>query len=275
MRHSVLGGLSLFERDPTFSHTFSDVSVLALGLLAIHLDATGHLHHRALRALSGRTSMLSAGRATAVLWRLRLGGFIEPVTEFRSGRERVYRPQPAMVAAFRQRIRIEAEALALLHPRGRALLDAFDDTDIVIRLISSGMRRLIADLHEGRDGRNPLAGVDYSAMGFMITCAVCAAAYEAGRATPEGPVELSLSALARRFGVSRVHVRRVLRMLGEAGLWHDPADAHRFVLTPEFAERVSFRIGALYQGMLIALDDVDAQAGSGVISRSCEPASRA
>jgi len=51
---------------------------------------------------------------------------------------------------------------------------------------------------------------------------------------PRGPVKVSISALARQFGVSRVHVRTLLRDAASAGyiVWPDGIDAKVIVLPP-------------------------------------------
>jgi hypothetical protein len=239
VRDYALDGLAFNDRFPAQSRASADLSAQTLGMLAIHLDATCGLHHRGLRALSGRGGLVSAGRATALLWRMQALGLIAPAGKFERGKERIYKPLPAMLEAFRARLRVDFEALARIdEPTRRVVARYNDEPDLFVRLNSLIIARLLGDIvHRNRVQMQPLGGVNYLAMGHLITSAVAAEAFAAGRERPEGPVTLSLSALARRFDVSRAHVRRVIRILETIGLQSDPADHRRFVLTPAFRDR--------------------------------------
>jgi hypothetical protein len=96
----------------------------------------------------------------------------------------------------------------------------------------------------------PLGGVHYLALGFQITQAVAAQAIEDGAAAAEGPVTLSLSEMARRFEVSRAHVRRVVKVLETIGVQSDPTDRRRYVLTADFRDRFELYHGFLYAALL-------------------------
>ena len=62
-----------------------------------------------LRELSGKSGIVSAGTATAVLLRLQMIGYVTRA-EASNGHSRPYKPTAAMEAAFRDRMRIEFEA---------------------------------------------------------------------------------------------------------------------------------------------------------------------
>ena len=252
VRHSTLASLAFYDRAPEQSRACADISALSLGMLAIHLDANGGLHHRGLRALTGRGGMLSAGRATALLWRMRRLGFIAPDAEFARGKERSYKPLRAMIDAFRARDRIELEALAHIDDRALHVLARYDDDpSLFVRLNSLAIEEVVGAIARGeRMELQPLGGVHYLAMGFLITIAIAAQAFDDGRATAEGPVTLSLSGLARRFEVSRAHVRRVVKVLETIGLQSDPSDRRRFVLTPAFRARFELYHGLIYAALL-------------------------
>ena len=83
--------------------------------------------------------------------------------------------------------------------------------------------------------------------------AIVAPAFESG-VLAEGPLTVSLSAVARRWGVSRSHVRRIAQRLERAGLQIDPADSQRYILTPAFRDAIERYFCASYQLSIDAIE---------------------
>jgi DNA-binding transcriptional ArsR family regulator len=83
-------------------------------------------------------------------------------------------------------------------------------------------------------------------MGLFAAYALAGEAFKAGRARAEGPIEVSLSNLSRRLGVSRPHVRRVLTILETCGLRRDTKSVGHFVLTPKFADAYELYFSGMF-----------------------------
>jgi hypothetical protein len=243
MRCMTFGLLEFNERYQRQMQAFPDLAALALGGLAIHLHATGRLYHRGLRAMmgnDGRGGVISGGRATAVLWRMRSLGLVRSLLA-------------ALVETYRAHTRATLEALALLDERATRVLEAWDDELTFVRLNSAMIELLLASIARKDVNQQPLHGVSYMAQGIPITLSVVAPAFETG-AMAEGPVTVSLSAIAQRWGVSRPHVRRIVQRLERAGLQTDPADPQRYILTPAFRDAFERYFCASFQ---LSIDGIE------------------
>ena len=135
IRRSVLGAVAYYDAAPTLHRDVKDVSRFLLGVLALYLDASGGLTHRRLRELSGKSGILSAGTATAVLLRLQMIGYVTRA-DAANGHSRPYKPTPAMEAAFRGRMRIEFEALTHLTDETSEMLARFDEPAVFSMLMA-------------------------------------------------------------------------------------------------------------------------------------------
>lgn len=256
MRRMTFGLLSFNERYQSQMRAFPDLAALALGGLAIHLHSSGRLYHRGLQAMmgnDGKGGVISGGRATAVLWRMRSLGLIAPDAAFERGKQRLYKPQPVMVETYRAHTRASLEALALLDDRAAGLLEAWDDEATFLRLNSIQIELLLASIARKDVNQQPLHGVSYMALGVPITLSIVEPAFETGLVA-EGPVTISLSAVARRWSVSRTHARRIAERLERAGLRIDPTDSQRYILTPAFRDALERYFCASFQ---LSIDGIE------------------
>jgi hypothetical protein len=250
MRRLTVGLLKFNDENPVEGRTFADIPALALGSLAIHLDANGGLHHRALQALSGAGGLISAGRATAVLWRMRRLGLVVPDSAYQSGKQRRFKPQSTLIGTLSANLRAHYEALAPIDADAQRVMDNWDDPATFQRLNSAMIRILLASIRRGDVNAQPLHGVSFMAMGIPITLTFIEAAFSRGHDVAEGPVTVSLSQVSRRWGVSRSQARRVAHRLERAGLRSDPSDAQRYELTPTFRDSIEIYFGGVFRLML-------------------------
>ena len=251
MRHSTHAPLALLDRDPGFYRCIGDIPTYALGVLALYLHSTDRLYHRGLQEAA--RDLFSAGRASAILARMQSAGLIVPADAFQRGRQRRYVPAPAMVQAFRACYRIELESLALIDPRVVPMVAAYDRSDVFDRIVAFLAGRHLAAPALDQELIDPLGGVGRRSMGLMCAYALAEAAFADGRTSPEGPVAVNTSALARRLGVSRTHVRRVLATLKDAGLIAGGPSSDRLVLTPAFAEGYTLYFYGMFSVLLAAV----------------------
>jgi DNA-binding MarR family transcriptional regulator len=255
VRHSTLAPLALLDRDARFYRCIGDIPTYALGVLALYLHSRDRLSHRGLQEISGKGGLFSAGRATAILSRMRLAGLIAPSEPFVNGRRRRYSPKASMREAFRECYRIELKSISLIDKRAQPLLDDYDNADVFDSLIGFLAERLLLATKLDDEMLVPLGGVGRRSMGLFATYALAAEAFKAGRARAEGAVEISLSNMARRLGVSRPHVRRVLTILERCGVRRDMKKIGRFVLTPEFADAYELYFSGMFSPFFEILED--------------------
>lgn len=217
IRHTISGALAVCDADPDAHANFRDVGRFVLGLIALYLDATGGLTHRRLREISGEAGTLSGGRATAILLHLRMIGYVTAESTRADGSARLYVPTKRMKDVYRRRFRIELESLAMIEPEVEDLLARLEEDD-VFRIVMAQLGALIG---QGQQ-RQEIALKRYDAItakssGTIIMFNLLAAADQAMDFPVPGFARVSVSALSRRFRVSRAHVLRVLREAEEAG----------------------------------------------------------
>jgi len=257
VRHSTTGPLALLDRDPSFYRCIGDIPSYALGVLALYLHSTDRLYHRGLRNVA--KDLFSPGRATAILSRMQTIGLIVPIDAFEKGRQRRYSPAPAMIEAFRACYLIELQSLAMIDARAGALVEVFDDPAIFDGIIAFLASSHLASPTLDQELIDPMGGVGRRSMGLMLSYALAEAAFKAGLPRAAGPIEITVSSLARRLGISRPHCRRVLILLQDAGLVSVDQKANAVTLMPAFAEALDVYFVGMFNALLAAVHHVSAE----------------
>lgn len=218
MRSSVTGALDYFHENPVLHRNVRDVGRLILCFVALYLDATGGLTHRRLRAMSGQTGVISAGTATAVLFRMRAIGYVTREEDAGPGVQRRYAPTPEMVETFRRRLKIELGSAAIVMPGLRDILARLDEAEVFRALVAELGREVVHAARNPRSDLDPINRLSVRTAGVLILWDIVKSAERADAPfAAEAEVEISVAALARRYQVSRSHVLSILRDLSEAG----------------------------------------------------------
>ena len=251
VRNSTRAPLALLDRDPGFYRCIGDIPTYAMGVLALYLHSLGRLNHRGLR--EGARDLFSAGRASAILARMQSAGLIVPLDTFQKGRQRRYGPAPAMVQAFRTCYLIELNSLAALDPRVAPMVEAYDASDVFDRIVAFLAVRHFEAPALDQELIEPLGGVGRRSMGLFLAYSLAEAAFAVGHPRAEGPVQVNLSAISRRLGVSRTHSRRILTMLEDAGLVEGAESSGSVVLTPAFADAYELYFLGMFSILLAAV----------------------
>ncbi|MDO8380602.1 hypothetical protein [Phenylobacterium sp.] len=255
MRRSVRGAVAYYDAAPILHRNVKDVSRFLLGVVALYLDASGGLTHRRLRELSGKSGILSAGTATAVLLRLQLIGYVTR-GEAPNGLPRLYKPTSVMAKAFRERMRIELESVALLEPGVRTLLDDLDDAETFGAFMAVMGEQSMQAAGAPNHDIAPFNALSLRSAGLLILFDLMMRADRGGPYPPQGEVEVSVAALARRYEVSRSHVLSVLRDIEAAGWMTRAGVDATWVLTPALGETVRIFYGITYLGLIRAAEMV-------------------
>lgn len=251
VRNSTVAPLAMLDDDPRFYRCIGDIPTYALGVLALYLHSIDRLYIRGLQEAT--KDLFSAGRATAILARMQRIGLIVPKDEFQRGRQRRYAPAPTMIAAFRSCYLIELRSLALIDPRVETIVQSYADPKIFDGIVGFLARMHLAAPALDQQLVEPLGGVGRRSMGLFTAYALAEAAFEAGRPRAEGLIDINVSQLSSRLGVSRTHLRRILKMLQDAGLVTEGPDSTRLRLTPAFAAGYELYFGGMFSALLAAL----------------------
>jgi len=244
LHHSVKKALNHITIDPVLHNTFRDLGHVILASLALFMDATGGLTHRRLRDLSANSGALSSGRAAALLLRLQFIGYVRGDPEHKNGSVRIYVPTEKMKTAYRKRLLIDLESIAMLAPEAQATVDAFDND--TFRAYMAEMGRLMLSL--GPRNHPDLTAFDALTnrnSGVLFLYMLVNEAWKDGGFPAPGPVRINASGMARALGVSRMHILRLLREAGMAGfIERDGTDTA--LVTPLLCDRLSLWFALFY-----------------------------
>jgi hypothetical protein len=228
------------DDNAVFHRNFRDLPSQTLGLLAIRLEHLGQFYPRRLQSMSARSGLMSAGRAAALLSRMQDTDFVDVAGPFRPGQVRPHHVQATMMQAFGRLLMIHLKSLAAEDYRAVLAIEAIEeDGKRATPLLAEWAAALLDDLRSENGGLgNRLNRVPLMSKGQVIACAIGAEAIGKHGAAWEGWIDIPLTVYARRFDVSRVHVRRVVDSLAPCGLVRDAASSSRLLVTSRFRDEV-------------------------------------
>jgi DNA-binding MarR family transcriptional regulator len=170
---------------------------------------------------------------------MRFAGYLAPDPDDGDRRRRPLVATPKLLDLLRRRWRSHFISGSPVFPDGQRLAERLDEPAFVRTFVAAMFRRY-------KDGfrlmmYTPGLGLfgDRSA-GMMIASCLMAAGAEDDTVPPSRPFPISISELARRFGVSRVHVSKMLRDAATDGLIaRAGANGEEITLTPALAGALS------------------------------------
>lgn len=205
------------EDSQSMTRTLRDVGHYMAGVWSIQLgQSPAGLTHASLSELVAPLGMGSRTRVHAMLVYLQFVGLIRPVPKGGDGRMRHFEPTVGLTTLFRARFRRELTILSDLVPEMTATLAWWDEPGVFERFIAAHGRFMIASYNTYDPEASNLDVFSHRNAGLTILGQLIKAAHRPGDPfPPPGPLMLNISELARLSGVSRAHVRGVLKA-GEA-----------------------------------------------------------
>ncbi|MDQ0462346.1 AraC-like DNA-binding protein [Caulobacter ginsengisoli] len=198
-----------------------DVTRLVGAMWALYLDATpGGLTHSRLTALWEASHTGGRTHAYALLAWLQFLAYIEPAGEAPDdGRARLYRPTERMRSAFRAYFTAQLRAIAPLRPEAAQVADRIGDPQVFARFVAlTGEGLLAATLLLRPQQPPPFNLISRRRSGLVMLWTLLLSAPQAGVWPPAGAFPVSVNDLARRSGVSRMHLQRLLDDTVRAGM---------------------------------------------------------
>jgi hypothetical protein len=209
--------ISIYDGNRILNQVMNDRGRVVFGALAFYLhfsrdpgDPAGGLTAARMKALCAETGLCSTGRAAAMLLLMRYAGYLAAVPDDNGGRTQRLMPTDRMFESQRQRLSGHLRAMSLLLPEGTEGLANLHRLDFIASMacqfgesFRAGFRIL-----DTSPALYPL--VERNA-GLMILFSLFLASDAHADMTSERPAAISIAALARRFGVSRPHVLKLLR----------------------------------------------------------------
>jgi DNA-binding MarR family transcriptional regulator len=224
MRASAAGIVAMYQGSRLLNWLMDDRGRLVFGYFAAYLDFTrdpsdpsSGLTPTRMKALCAECDLCSAGRVVVMLSLMRAAGYLTPEPSAEDRRRRRLRATDRLIALLRERWRVHFDAMAPLLPDGEAMLEALDDPAFARALILAMGDRF----RQGFRLLRHAPGLDLFGernAGILILASLLATGEADDTMPPSRAVPISISALARRFAVSRPHVLKLLRDAAARGL---------------------------------------------------------
>jgi DNA-binding MarR family transcriptional regulator len=229
LRHTHEGLIGLYDGNRVLNALLNDRGRARMGFLALSLhwsrrvgDPTSGLTVSRLKEICVAQKYCSAGRAEAMIALMRMFGYLEPAPNPHDRRLKVLVPTEKMIAIHVARLRYQFEGMAMLLEEGDLGLRALGNPDFLPRFIRHLAQRNFAGLRV-LDPTPELILFAERNSGMMVLFSLLLE-------PDDDTSKLSVSGLARRFGVSRVHVRKLLNDAARDGLVRRESDEKLVVL---------------------------------------------
>jgi hypothetical protein len=234
--------VDLYQGNRLLNTVVNDRGRLVIGYLALYLhfgthdgDPRSGLTLGRLKTICVEQDICSAGRAEALIAVMRLFGYIEPAPDAADRRVRRLVPTEKLIVSYRERWERVMPALGRIRPQGDAALAAIPRIEFVSALVRQFTEHFLAGIRIMDHSPELTLFTDRNA-GLMVVFSVLLDSCDDGF-TPTRPVTVSISALSRRFGVSRVHVRKMLRDAAAEGFIARPnGDDGPIVVQPRLTQ---------------------------------------
>jgi hypothetical protein len=242
MRASAAGIVALYQGGRLLNWLMDDRGRLLFGYLALYLHFARHpddpasgLTPTRMKQLCAEFDICSAGRATAMLSLMRFAGYLAPAAAS-DRRLHVLVATERLIGLLLERWRLHFAAMAPLSPEGKAAQTSLDapafQRDLTIAMFErfrAGFRFMTHAPELGLFGERNA--------GMLMLASLIAAGDADDTVPPQRPVPISVSALARRFSVSRPHVLKLLNDAAAEGfIERIGAMGERVVILPRLSE---------------------------------------
>jgi DNA-binding MarR family transcriptional regulator len=242
MRASAASLTEMYQGGHLLNWLMDDRARLLFGYLTLYLhytrdpaDPTSGLTPTRMKIMSAEQGICSSGRATAMLSLMRFGGYLAPEVSA-DGRQRRLVPTGRLLDMLQARWRVHFGAMAPLLPDGNAMLAALSEPDFGPRLVVGISKRFLAGFRFLTYAPDLGLFAERNA-GMLILASLLTSGGPDDAMPPQRAVPISISALARRFKVSRPHVLKLIRDAAAEGLIERTGqDGDHVVIRPRLAE---------------------------------------
>ncbi|HEY9011356.1 MAG TPA: hypothetical protein VIN06_10080 [Devosia sp.] len=219
MRQSMQSSIALHRGGRLLGWILGDRARAAFGHALMYLHATydpadprSGLTPGRTRELCTELGLCSANRAAAMLALMQVAGYVAPVESTGDARVRRLVPTEKLRVLQRARISGQIEALSIAVPEVRPALGRLGDPAFE-RIMAVGFAGFFLNGVRVLQHAEPIRLFAERSTGVVLLFDLLLQGWD----RPEHEIELSIADLARRYGVSRVHINRLLRDAEAAG----------------------------------------------------------
>ena len=250
-RALAAGMLALSARDRVLGGIFRDAGRYVAAMCAFYLYADGGgLTLPRLKAICARSGLLSPGRARNLLQLLEHLRYVEPGARGRGGKATTYHPTSTFLAAWEEQLRTAVEAARRIEPAIAVVLDRLDQPHVLRTFARFHAEGLVTATGDGTFVRPFVQTFMHPYAGTQIVWVLIDLA-KGEEFPPRSTGPITLSGLARQFGVSRVHIKRIFDDGEREGLSRLESDGE-VNLTPAAVAQLSIIYGVQFAQLLSA-----------------------
>ena len=241
--------LTTTDRDPALAAIFKDAGHYVVAMWTLYLHESGGVTMPRLKALCEESGYMSAGRSRVLLQLLQHIACVAPASARARGEPTRYVPTPLFLSSWHAHLTAVLTVLMGLDPRVGALRRRFHDPEVFATYvrIQTGRLHTLSTASAARPAFERVFMQRYAGLRLIALLVVSA---PVGGFPPSGPIPIAPSEVAARFGVSRMHLRRMLRDAAAEGLIEElddglfPTELLRLTLTFFHAIQMAELIGS-------------------------------
>ncbi|HEX5263755.1 MAG TPA: hypothetical protein VFW13_09520, partial [Phenylobacterium sp.] len=250
-RALAAGMLALSARDRVLGDIFRDAGRYVAAMCAFYLDADGGgLTLPRLKAICVRSGLLSPGRARNLLQLLEHLRYVEPGARGRGGKATTYRPTSTFLAAWEAQLGTALDAARRIEPAVAGVLDRLHEPEVLRTFARVHAEGLVTASGDGAYVRPFVQTFMHPYAGTQIVWVLIDLAND-GTFPPITTGPVTLSGLARQFGVSRIHIKRIFDDGEREGL-SKLEHGGEITLTPVARAQLSIIYGVQFAQLLSA-----------------------
>jgi len=164
-------------------------------------------------------------------------GYVEAGPRGRGGAATPYAPPPAFLAAWEAQLRVALEAARVVEPAVAGILDRLHETATLKAFARIHAHGLVNSTADGNAVLPFIGAFLHHHAGAQVAWVLIETS-ESAAFPPQRCGPISLASLARRFGVSRIHIKRIFDNGARAGLSSFGGDGF-VTLTPAAREQIA------------------------------------
>ena len=240
-RTAATGFIELWQRNRILNALVNDRIRWHISQFAVYLhmlsrpnDPHSGLTVSRMTALCGEQDFCSPGRAKAILMLMRTFGYLAPAPNEADRRLRRLVPTERLMSLHAERNRRIFSAAAMVLPEYEGAFAAQSHPDFTALFVCRYCEYFLAGFRF-LDLVPEMRLFPERNAGIVILCTILLSGEMDDAYPPMLPLRLSPSAVARRFGVSRAHVRRLLQDAANEGLV-ERVDGERVRLLPRLRQ---------------------------------------
>ena len=267
IRHICQSVIDHYNGNRVLNALVNDRGRMRMAFLALYLhytrrlgDPNSGLTVNRLKALCVEQKFCSGGRAEAMIALMRMFGYLREATNDQDRRLKLLIPTDKLIRTHVERWLWHLEAVAMVLDEGRLGLEALKRPEFMPALLRQLVERHLAGLRI-LDAAPGLEMFTDRNGGWMILFSLITGGDARDTVPPSGPVSVSISGLARRFGVSRVHVRKLLADAAAEGfIVRSGGHGEEIVMQPRVREGIlevfSLLLVTFAQAAMAAVEEV-------------------